>query len=203
MATQLSRNFTLEEMPCYRSATPLDIARLYDTVQNVLQPVRDRWGLTRVTSWKWWRSGCVQRDGSHAGGGTVDFIVPGANLRDVFDWGVKELMPRGYIGRWIFEPEWRDDSGQLVQGEHIHVAPVRDMWEQTQRADSAAFVEGPPNTYTPVPGWGGHSGTLDDPIPVEGLVVVLEDGKEPPPWLLLLGGAVVVGVILKHSNRNR
>lgn len=194
--TQLSANFTLEEMPCWERATPADVARLQETVTNVLQPARDRWGRIRVTSWKWWKSSsCSPRTGSHAGGGTVDFISLDSPLRDVFEWGVGAL-DRDYVGRWIFEPYVAG-----VQGAHIHVAPRADMWDQLAKADSSAWVEGPPNTYTPVPGWGGHSGTFLDPIEVEGIEVTVS--RPFPDWLKLALAGVGFGIILRSASSRR
>ncbi|KKM75385.1 hypothetical protein LCGC14_1390750 [marine sediment metagenome] len=196
---RLSPNFTLEEMPCYERAGPTDVARIRTTAERVLQPVRDRWGLTRVSSWKWWRSGCTPRSGSHAHGGTVDFTVPGADLRAVFDWGLKALMPLGYIGRWIYEPELRGPAGEVLQGAHIHMAPVADMVSAygPSRGDSAAYVEGPQNVYTPVPGWGGASGAYGDPIELEGLTVTVS--RSVPWWAKLFAAGIVFGLLFRST----
>jgi len=196
MTVQLSANFTLEEMPCWEKATPENVARLQETVSKVLQPARDRWGRIRVTSWMWWKSsGCTPRTGAHAGGGTVDFISLDASLQDVFTWGVGAL-DRDYVGRWIYEPYVAG-----VQGEHIHMAPRVDMWEQFAKADSSAWVENPPNTYTPVPGWGGHSGTLLDPIEVEGVQVTVS--RPWPDWLKAVLLSVGLGIILRSVSSRR
>jgi len=191
----LSRNFTLEEMPCHERATAADVARLQETVNRVLQPIRDAFGTTFVTSWKWWADGCVPRTGAHAGGGTVDLVVPGAHLPDVFQWGLDNL-DRSYVGRWIYEPDVPH-----VQGEHIHVAPIADMVAEfgPAESDSAAYVEGPPNVYTPVPGWGGASGTLTDPIQVEGLTVSVS--RPVPSWVLVLLGGLALGWALRKAER--
>lgn len=139
MATdrQLSANFWLREFPGWENATEEDVARLRPTVSRVLQPLRSHMGVpVRPTSWKWWSSG-VPRKGSHAHGGTVDFVVADGLTPEAFEWGAQHLIPSGYIGRWIYEPERRDSRGRVTQGEHIHMAPVEAMLEQhPERADS-------------------------------------------------------------------
>lgn len=182
---ELSRNFTLEEMPCHAKASPADIAALKRTATNVLQPIRDHFGVpVVVTSWAWWKDGCVRRTGAHNGGGTVDFVVPGVSLQDVFRWGL-DILPRDYVGRWIYEP-----AGPS-QGEHIHVAPIADMVAAfgPQKADSAAYVLTGPDSFTPVPGWGGATGAADDPISIEGITVTVPGASSIAPWAL---GAVTV-----------
>ena len=180
-------------MPCWQKATPADVARLQETVTKVLQPVRDAFGVTRVTSWKWWSSGCRERTGAHSGGGTVDFITPNAPLWDVFQWGLENL-DRGYVGRWIYEP-----YVEGVQGEHIHIAPRDDMWDVFAKADSSAWVEGPPDTYSPVPGWGGHSGSYQDPIEIEGVTVTVSPPF--PDWLKLFLAGIGFGILMRFSSR--
>jgi len=197
----LSRNFTLEEMPCYQHATPQDVAALQDTVSRVLQPVRDVWGPTVVTSWRWWRDGCRPRDGAHAGGGTVDFVVPGRNLYDVFLWGLA-TMDRSYVGRWIYEPTLTDPTtGQVLQEEHIHVAPIADMVAEfgPSKGDSLAAVEGPQNVYTPVPGWGGASGSITDPIEIEGLTVTVSPLGSA--WLRAIVAGLVLGWLVAEAGK--
>lgn len=187
---RLSRNFTLDEMPCWQRATPADVAALQETVTRVLQPVRDRWGPTVVTSWMWWRDGCTPRTGSHAQGGTVDFVTLEADLADVFRWGLDHL-DRSYVGRWILEPS----------PAHIHIAPRSDMVAAfgPAKGDSLAAVEGPPNTYTPVPGWGGASGSSVDPIEIEGLEVTVS--RPLPTWLWLFLAGLGFGFILRLQSQ--
>lgn len=197
----LSRNFTLEEMPCYQHASSQDVARLQETVNRVLQPVRDVWGPTVVSSWKWWRSGCQERTGAHAGGGTVDFVVPGTNLHDVFLWGLSAL-DRSYVGRWIYEPTMTDPgTGQVLQEEHIHVAPTSDMVEAfgPSKGDSLAAVEGPQNVYTSVPGWGGASGSATDPIEIEGLTVTVSPLF--PSWVRVLLAGLALGWLVAEAEK--
>lgn len=122
---QLSRNFWLHEFPCWEEATEEEVARLQETVARVLQPIRDRWGRIVPTSWIWWRDSCTRRSGAHDYGGTVDFVALDADLREVWEWGRQYLLPAGYIGRWIYEPQRR--APETPQEEHIHMAPVQDM----------------------------------------------------------------------------
>lgn len=170
--TRLGQSFTLREFPCWEKATAADLAALTATVNNVLQPVRNRWGAVVPSSWKWWRSGCTPRTGAHAGGGTVDFVTPGADLRSVFNWGVANLMPLGYVGRWIYEPR------TASQGEHIHMAPRADMVSQFGDAQAMAYVETGPGEYQSV----GPQGPIDIP----GITVTV---AAFPPWMswVLLG----------------
>ncbi|MGE0347372.1 MAG: hypothetical protein AB7N73_15030 [Gemmatimonadales bacterium] len=130
MATdrQLSRNFRLSEFPGWERATEEDVARLEETVARVLQPIRTTFGVpVTPTSWMHWSSG-EPRTGSHAHGGTVDFVVGAGLTPDVFEWGSQHLIPSGYIGRWIYEPA-RSAAEGTPQGEHIHMAPRDAMLE--------------------------------------------------------------------------
>lgn len=195
---RLSGNFRLSEFPRWEKATEAEVERLAETVQRVLQPTRNRWGPTVPTSWIWWSDG-TRRTGAHGQGGTVDFVVPGADLRAVYSWGVEELLPGGYIGRWIYEPERFDPTtGKRTQGEHIHVAPRADMVDAFGKSDVGAFVETAEGIYEPEAGpWGGASGAYGDPIELPGIVATV-----PPNlfrWALL---GALVGVIA-YPNENR
>lgn len=127
---RLSANFWLHEFTGWERATEAQVRELEETVARVLQPIRNRFGKVIPTSWIAWSSGEL-RDGSHAEGGTVDFIVgdSGELTREAFEWGARYLIPAGYIGRWIYEPARAADPARGVrrQGEHIHMAPVRAM----------------------------------------------------------------------------
>lgn len=193
----LGPHFRLGEFPCWERATAADVAALQETVTRVLEPVRARWGPVVPTSWKWWRDGCRVREGAHGEGGTVDFVVPGARQRDVFDWGVRHLLPAGYVGRWIYEP------ATAAQGAHIHVAPVADMVAAfgPGKGDVGAFVETGPGEYSYADGtWGGHTGASWDPIPIPGLdVTVPGPGGSPygdQTWAVLLMAAIAAGILL-------
>lgn len=123
---QLSADFWLREFPGWEEATEDDVARLQPTVARVLQPIRSAFGVpVRPTSWMRWSSGEL-RTGSHAHGGTVDFVVGDGRTPEVFEWGAQQLIPAGYIGRWIYEPQ---RGGPDAQGEHIHMAPLGAMVE--------------------------------------------------------------------------
>lgn len=171
---QLSRNFRLSEAPCWWKADASQVARLQETAARVLQPIRQRFGETVITSWLWWRDGCVPRTGAHGQGGTVDFVVPGANLWEVFEWGNQHLMPSGYIGRWIYEPE----TGS--QGEHIHVAPRWDMQEAFGDSTIKSLRELPSGDTYVYHEW--TEGTLQNPYELEPLVVTATAG-----WGTFLG----------------
>lgn len=138
---QLTKNFRLSEAPCWQKATELDAQKLQETAARVLQPIRNRFGRTKITSWKWWRSGCTPRTGSHAGGGTVDFVVANGKTLEAWEWGATNLLPTGYIGRWIYEPQ------TATQGEHIHVATRPDMVAHNGDATIQALKENPDGSY--------------------------------------------------------
>lgn len=166
---QLSRNFWLSEAPCWTKATPAQVAKLQETAQRVLQPIRNTWGPVTITSWLWWRNECTPRTGAHAHGGTVDFVTPGADLRDVWEWGKTYLLPSGYVGRWIWEPT------TATQGEHIHVAPRADMLALNGDGKILALEETPDGRYLVAMEWfdgeagAGITGTYLDPFQVEGI----------------------------------
>lgn len=122
---RLSANFWLHEFTGWQDATDAQVRRLEETASRVLQPIRNKFGKVTPTSWVSWRSG-APRTGSHAFGGTVDFVVDGGRTREAFEWGARYLVPAGYIGRWIYEPDRSAAEGQ-PQGEHVHMAPVVDM----------------------------------------------------------------------------
>lgn len=217
MATdrQLSANFWLHEFPCYQKATEAQVGRLKETVQRVLQPFRNYIGRPVVpTSWMWWSSGCVPRVKSHnpgggLGGGTTDFDAPDlsdTDFRSAFSWGVTNLLPAGYLGRWILEPRMVDpDTGEKVQGRHIHAAPRDDMLAANLPGDIGAFLETSPGSYIPAAGagdhgatWGGHTGAYGDPIPLEGIVATV--GFNWSRWLAL---GVVAGILLEERKGRR
>jgi len=195
---QLSANFWLHEFPCWEVAIEGDVTRLRETVQRVLQPFRSHVGVPVIpTSWKWWRSGCTLRDGAHGQAGTVDFDAPAlsdSQLDAAFTWGVVNLLPAGYLGRWIIE-----SNVPGVQGRHIHAAPRDDMVAYGGPGDIGAYREGPPGTYTPAAAagdFGGHSGAYGDPIPLEGITAAV--GYNWARWVWL---GVVAGLLLRPPGR--
>lgn len=208
---QLSANFWLHEFPCWEHSTEGDVSRLRETVQRVLQPFRtfvQGWappgGSVAVipTSWMRWRSGCTLRDGSHRHGGTVDFDAPAltdAQMRAGFSWGVRTLLPAGYLGRWIYEPRMEDAAGAKIQGRHIHASPIPDMVAAYGLDDIGAYIETAPGQYEPSAeweggGWGAGSGAYGDPIEIPGFHVAV-----PWPWgrwatIGVLGALAVEGI---------
>lgn len=100
---RFSRNFVLEEWPCWKNATAADVIVMRWVAVNVLQPARNRFGAIRITSWKYWaRSDCREpRTGDHADAGTLDFVPLEAPIMDVFRWIGANL--RGRYGSLIYE----------------------------------------------------------------------------------------------------
>lgn len=178
---QLSRNFRLSEAPCWTRATPANAAKLQETAARVLQPVRNVFGETIITSWMWWRQGCEPRTGSHAEGGTVDFVVPGKTLA-AWEWGNTNLMPSGYIGRWIYEPE------TATQGEHIHCAPRADMVAYNGDATIKSLKELSDGRTYVYREWTG--GTYANPYELEGITAYATAGL---PWWIWAG--LYIGVL--------
>jgi len=163
--TQLSSKFWLHEFPCWQGATPEEVEKLRETVTRVLQPIRNKFGKVTPTSWMWWSSGCTPRTGAHAGGGTVDFVTPDADLWEVFQWGATYLLPSGYIGRWIYEP----DTPQ--QGEHIHMAPRSDMLDIYGKGDIQALQELPNGNQYAYAFYDSTKGTFLDPYSLDPIIV--------------------------------
>lgn len=173
---QLSRNFWLHEAPCFWKASELQVERLQETVARVCQPLRNQFGPVLITSWLWWSDGCLPRTGAHAQGGTVDLVIPGHTL-EAWEWGNIHLMPSGYIGRWIWEPErWRD--GERVQGEHIHCAPRDDMLAAYGDGKIQSLWETEEGSYRLAFDW-TFGGTYVDPFELPGFEVVAEASF---PW---------------------
>lgn len=195
---QLSRDFWLHEFTGWRRASSGQVARLQEFVDRVLQPVRDRFGPTVPTSWVEWSDG-RPRTGSHREGGTADFVVPGADLRAVFEWGRSQLLPSGYLGRWIYEPERRDSEGRKTQGEHIHGAARADMLAAFGVGDVGAFEETAEGVYAYAGGgdWGGHTGAYGDPIPIPGFDVAVP--SNPVRWVL--AGIAMVALVTAAGER--
>lgn len=189
---QLSANFRLSEWPCWELATESQVLELQETVARVLQPIRSRFGPVWPTSWMHWSSGCVPRSGAHAQGGTVDFQVADGRTREAWEWGAQHLVPAGYIGRWIYEPERRDHQGRKVQGEHIHVAPREDMLalngdgriqvlEETAEGQYRLWFDGDPEL---------------GPIEIPGLTVTVP--RPFPAWLALFLAGLGWGLLVRH-----
>lgn len=172
MATDvhLSKDFWLSEAPCWHLANASDVRKLQETTARVLQPIRNVFGPTYITSWKWWSHGCEARTGVHQEGGTVDLVVPGRTL-EAWEWGNTHLMPSGYIGRWIWEPN------TPRQGEHIHCAPRADMLAYNGDGRIQSLKETPTGEYFLAYEW--PSGTFTDPYRLPGITAVAQAGI---PW---------------------
>lgn len=141
-------DFYLDEFDGTAYASELQLANLRDLVDNILQPIRDRFGAVVISrgGWTYSRTG-VPRTGAHATGAAVDFTVPGANLADVHRWAAGALWGRfGELG---------------YERDHIHatlppVGGVNDVWIEP--------VEGRyerPNWYYELPGLTVGGGSPD------------------------------------------
>jgi hypothetical protein len=172
---QLSRNFWLREAPCWTLADEGNVDALQETVARVLQPIRNQFGPTYITSWMRWSADCERRTGAHAMGGTVDFVVPGKTLQ-AWEWGNTHLMPTGYIGRWIYEP--KTDT----QGEHIHMAPRRDMVALNGDGRIQSLKELPDGNTFVFREW--DAGTYANPYQLPGITAYATAGI---PWWLAAG----------------
>lgn len=124
----------------------------------------------------WWVSGCTPRSGSHGQGGTVDFEVAGGKTLEAWEWGNVHLMPSGYVGRWIYEPE----TG--AQREHIHMAPRADMLAYNGDGRIQSLKELPDGSTYVFQEW--TAGTFVNPYRLEPIVVVAQADM---PWWLGLG----------------
>lgn len=173
---QLSKHFWLHEAPCWEHASETDVAKLQETAARVLQPVRNVFGPVYITSWKWWRDGCEPRTGTHAQGGTVDFVVSGGRTEDAWRWGNTHLMPSGYIGRWIYEPDGPS------QNEHIHMAPRADRMALKGDGSIKSLRELPNGDMYVFQSW--EAGTFVNPYRLEGITAYATAGI---PWWLAAG----------------
>lgn len=185
---QLAADFWLNEAPCWWLATESQVAKLEETVARVAQPIRRAFGPTYITSWLWWSGGCAPRDGVHAFGGTIDLVVGGGRTFEAWEWGNLHLMPTGYLGRWIYEPEIRGPDGEKIQGEHIHAAPREDMIAYNGDARIQSLRETEPGRYVLAYDW-TFGGTREDPFEIPGIEVVAGAGD---PWWWLLGLALAI-----------
>ena len=114
-AYRLAPNFTLGEFSGWWLAETEQLEKLQLLVDTILQPIRNRFGPVRVTSWL--RPGTA----AHGTGGAVDF-VPGAHpLPVVFQWARAQPLDVGEFiderdhlhatlpgiggrGQWLIEP---------------------------------------------------------------------------------------------------
>lgn len=191
---QLTSRFWLHEFPCWERATIQDVARLQVTAARVLQPIRNRWGKVIPTSWMWWADECDPRTGAHSFGGSVDFVTPRADMWKVFQWGATYLLPSGYIGRWIYEPERVDGEGNVIQGEHIHMAPREDMIALNGRGDIQALRETDDGQEVVFAYYDGTRGTMMDPYTMEPLVITAKRSGFSLWWAAALAGAWALNI---------
>lgn len=96
---RLSKNFTLAELTATSTGLPndpgmIERANLKLLATFILQPIRDRFGRVKVNSG--FRSDAVNRAvggnpaGQHPEGGAADIVLEEADIKEVFDWIVKE-----------------------------------------------------------------------------------------------------------------
>lgn len=113
--TRLSDNFTLAEMIATNTGAPnapdeRATEKLLYLASFILQPIRDRWGLIRVTSG--YRSPAVnlkvggQASSQHLFGEAADIIPLGARITDVYRWIAEES--RIAFGQCIYESRGND-----------------------------------------------------------------------------------------------
>ncbi len=195
---QLTRDFWLHEIPCWEHYTEEQAEQAQEATALVCQPIRNTFGRTEITSGRFWRNGCRARTGSHAHG-ALDIVVSGGRTREAWEWGATALMPSGYIGRWIYEPERLNARGQKLQGEHIHMAPRSAMLAYNGDGRIQVLEELPDGTTYVFQEWVG--GTYANPYELEPLEVVV--GRGFPWWgaagilvAIFAGGA---GVRLRNA----
>jgi hypothetical protein len=142
---QLSRNLWLHEFTGWQDASEPQVDRLAETVARALQPIRSAMGVPMLpTTWLAWRDGTA-RVGSHAYG-AVDFVMEDGRTREAYEWAERFLVPSGYIGRLIYEPE-RSAAEGVPQGEHIHLAPVQAMVDHVGDPTIKVLEETTEGTY--------------------------------------------------------
>ena len=151
---QLSANFWLHEFPCYEHATEADVAFLQETVDQRLQPTRDRFGRIVPTSWRWWRRHCTPREGAHGDPGTVDIVPLDAPIPEVHRW-MAAHVPYGEV---------------IDEFDHIHITRpgVGDPHgpEALVGDRASGFV-----AVDPTVGFPGGEGTYGRPFDLPGLTV--------------------------------
>ena len=112
---RFSKNFTLEqdmaqsetadELGIDNTPNEQQIEQFMYLVLYSLQPVRDRWGMVKVTSgFRCYVLNTAIRGSKtsdHMKGKAADIRVPGADLKDVFNWCRKHLV----FGQLIYEAQ--------------------------------------------------------------------------------------------------
>lgn len=145
---RLSRNFDLEEFPCWERSTPAERAGLEELARTVLQPVRDRWGPVVPTSWGWWRNGCAPRTGDHAAG-AVDFVPLHATTRQVARWMGENL--HGRFGKVLDEHDHIHVTPPGVGGGRVYTLGPDGGWVELE----LIYGSTPPTHYAGTPNPGG------------------------------------------------
>lgn len=171
---RLSPNFMLHEFPGAAAASEDDVARLRWTVENILQPTRDRWGPLKITSWKVLPGGRSELGaGGHRDAGTVDFVPLGAPVPAVHRW-------MGYFLRGRY--------GELIdERSHIHVTRPGIGGDGELLVE---FSEGRYAAVDPAVPFPGGTGAPGDPLELEELEVSV---ARAPDWF---GWGLVAGALL-------
>lgn len=136
---QLTRSLRLSSWPCWQRATPDEVKWIEWAARNVWQPVIDRWGPLKISSWRYWvDSGCVQpRVGAHEHAGTADVVLSG-DMQEVHRWMSQNIRDAEGFPMW----------GELIyERDHIHyTAPGVGT-----RGRPELFDEPTEGRYVPVP----------------------------------------------------
>jgi len=165
-------NFRLSEFPGWEKATEAEVKILeLEAVRNFLQPVRDKWGIIRPSSWLRWSDGRL-RTGAHADPATVDFVPGQASIPDVFQWARSSGLPFGKL---------------IDERDHIHRTRPG-----VQGAQQQAYVEYVEGSYAPANGAGfpGGAGAWGSPIELPGLSVAVAGTRSP--WIAWLAVAALL-----------
>lgn len=131
-AHRLGPNFRLGEFSGWAASSGAQVENLRRLVTTVLQPIRDRFGPVRPTSWIRYNSR------AHETGGAADFVVDGVPTPVVFWWALGQQLPIGEfidernhihatipgvggVGEWLIEP---------TEGEYVTPGDVSpgDPW---------------------------------------------------------------------------
>ena len=170
-------NFSLHEFPGWENATEAQVGILeLEAVRSFLQPVRDRWGVIRPSSWMRWRDG-RPRTGAHADPGTVDFVPAAASIPVVFQWIRSSGLPYGKL---------------IDERDHIHRTRPG-----TQGATQEAYVEYAEGSYASADvveaGFPDGAGTWGRPVELPGLSVSVAGPSRAWAWVAIGGLLLALG----------